>query len=267
MITNLEGHPGFTFLQGSIFDTNSYAPVLSTVETIIHLAAVTGKAKKEEYEKVNAEGTRILIGEGKKAGLKNILFISTIAAKFEDISNYYYAQSKLAAEKIVRDCGLNFSIVRPTIVIGPQSPILKTFLGMQIAEMIPVFGDGHTKIQPVFADDLVDCLLSVLYNNDFLGETYEVGGPEIVSIEEFIRKIFCIAYGKEPATVHIPMKLMLSILSVLEQFFYDYLPFNSGQLSSFRFDGIASDNKYMQEYQNGMKSIEEMIKLSIDNET
>jgi len=87
---------------GDLCDKESYTSYLTSSDTVIHLAAATGKAPREEYSQINANGTQVLIDECKKAGVKNFLYISTIAAKYKDKTRYYYAQSKEAGEEAVK---------------------------------------------------------------------------------------------------------------------------------------------------------------------
>jgi len=266
VMTSLSGHNNFRFIKGSIFDADLYIPYLSLCDTVIHFAAATGKAKPEEYFKINAEGTKFLIKQCEQLNVKNFLFISSISVKFADISRYYYAQSKKIGEDAVRGSSLNYTIVRPTIVIGKGSLILQSLVRLAKAPIILIFGDGKTNIQPIYVDDLVDCLLSIIHEGIFLNETYEIGGPEVISIENFIKKIHQAYYNKEPKTVHIPLGLLIPILSLLEKLMYSYMPVNIGQLSSFRYDGIAEENKILRKHLPHMKGINTMLRSSINNE-
>jgi NADH dehydrogenase len=94
---------------------------LTGCNTVLHLAAATGKAAKEDYYNIIVNGTSELISNCHKAGVRNILYVSTIAVKYPDKYRYDYAQSKEQAEVIIRNSGLNYAIVRPTIVIGQGS--------------------------------------------------------------------------------------------------------------------------------------------------
>jgi nucleoside-diphosphate-sugar epimerase len=97
----------FHWVIGSLFDSTVYGGCLDSSDTVIHLAATTGKAQPQEYFRVNATGTRYLIEQCKQRGIKNFLYVSTITVKFGDKSNYHYAQSKQEAEEAVKRSGLN----------------------------------------------------------------------------------------------------------------------------------------------------------------
>ena len=111
IITRLSEYDNFEFIKGDLYDANRYASCLASADTVVHLAAVTGKAKREEYFNVNTEGTQFFIQQCEQSGVQNFLHISTIAVKFPEPSRYYYAQSKRQAEDAVKNSNLNFTIV------------------------------------------------------------------------------------------------------------------------------------------------------------
>src|SRR5262249_38698926 len=97
----------------------SYERELAGADTVIHLAAATGKAPIAEHLRANDEGTRVLLEQCRRSGVRHFVFVSTIATKSPDIRHYPYARAKLAAEAAVVSSGLDYTIVRPTIIVGP----------------------------------------------------------------------------------------------------------------------------------------------------
>ena len=96
---NSEPAMDVTWLQGSLFDSDSYEHCLDPSVVVVHLAAATGKAPAEQYFSVNCDGTRHLLDRCRERQVKNFLFVSSIAANYRDKSHYYYAQSKLEGEE------------------------------------------------------------------------------------------------------------------------------------------------------------------------
>lgn len=225
------------FVRGDILDSGAYAGSLAGCETVVHLAAVTGKNRPEEYFRVNAEGTRILIQTAKKAGVRNFLHVSTIAVKFPNQFRYYYGQSKKQAEEAVASSGLRYTIVRPTMIFGEGAPVLEGLARLAGAPVVPVFGDGRTRVQPIFVDDLVNCLLAILRRGLFENRILEAGGPEAIAIEDLLMRIRRARYGKPPRAVHVPLGLIVPALAALEKVALPVLPLTAGQLASFRNDG------------------------------
>lgn len=254
------------FLQGGIFDSNIYRTYLDKCDVVIHLAAITGKAGIEEYFKVNAEGTQLLVHECEKSNVKRFLYISSIAAKFRTPTNYYYAQSKKQGEIAVKQSRLNYTIVRPTIVIGQEAYVWQNLDRLARGPYPVIFGDGKTNIQPVFIEDLITCLISIIDDNTFLNEEIDLGGPEIIGFGTFLQKIYEKYYGKTSRILHIPLQPLIVILRLLEKNFYDYLPLNVGQLSSFSNDSVIEENRLYKKVRPQMRNIEQMLDIVINLE-
>jgi NADH dehydrogenase len=241
-------------IRGSLFDASLYARALAASECVIHLAAATGKAAPEEHFRVNLEGTRALVEECKRAGVRNFLHVSTIAVKFADKKRYPYAQAKEQAEEVVRASGLAFTIVRPTMVFGPGAPVLDGLTRLALLPVIPVFGDGAVRVQPIDVDDLALLLAAIVDTGRFRGETLELGGAQALPIEDLLKMIAMLRRNSPPRALHLPLGLILPVLGFLENFLYGHLPFTVGQLATFRFDGTAATNPLWEEHRAKLKS-------------
>ncbi len=229
---------------------------------MLHLAALTGKARQEEYFKVNSKGTEILLEQCVRSTTKHFIFVSSIAAGFKDIKGYHYAHSKIEAERTVEAGGIAYTILRPTMVIGQNSPILESLLKLAKAPVVPIFGNGKTKVQPVYVDDLVNCILSIIENKLFRNQTLTIAGPEQITIEEFIKLLHQSSYKKKLRLIHLPIRPIVKTLSFLEKFSLKLLPFTAGQLATFINDGIADKNPCFEGSGLKMTSINEMIALA-----
>lgn len=251
------------FVSANIQDSHLYAPYLEKCDTVIHLAAVTGKASPEEFFEVNAAATIQLVKLCQKFGVKKFVFVSTIAVKFKDKRRYFYAQSKEEAENYIRSSGVPFAIVRPTIIIGPKGKAwdgLKTFAK---APWLCIPGNGQVSIQPVFVNDLVNMLVALLKEPSFSDKTFEVGGPEKISMDAFLQKVWGVVHGRPPGTIiHIPIQPVLGVLSLLERFCLRLLPVTVGQLATFRNDGVADESTHSWDYRRNMVTLDQMINIS-----
>jgi NADH dehydrogenase len=242
-----------------------YAKYLAFSDVVVHLAAATGKATREEFFNVNCQGTKLLLEQCKRSGVTKFLYVSSIAVKFLDKSYYYYAQSKEEAEHLVENSGLDFTIIRPTVVLGHESPIWQKLSQIARAPAIPLFGRGTAKIQPIYVEDLVRLIVSLVGKRAFANETLEVGGPEIITIEDFLQRIHMKYHEKKALVVHLPSKPLLSAFSFVERFVSSLLPFNTGQLASFVNDGTAEPNPVTQRAHPAMRNVESMLALLTTN--
>jgi NADH dehydrogenase len=226
------------FVAGDLRDPPSYARHLAGCDTVLHLAAVTGRAMPEEAFAVNADATRALVHECRRAGVRDLLLASTIAVKYPDVRHYAYARAKQLAEESVRGSGLRYAIVRPTIVLGTDSPVWRQLARLAARRVIVMPGHGRVRIQPIFVDDLVNGILTLMSNDDFDQRTYELGGPETLSFDSFVRRIHLIRSGQEPRVIHVPLGPVVPLLTLIEGTVKSF-PIRVGQLSAFRYDSTA----------------------------
>ncbi len=252
-------------IAAGLAEVDKYQAALSECRTVIHLAAATGKAiSPETYTEVNVDGTQTLIAQCESAGVENFLYFSTIAARYPDKTYYDYAQSKARSEKIVQSSRLRYSIVRPTIVIGENGATWNSLIRLVKLPVVPLFGGGENLVQPIYVEDLVECITTILDNDQFERQIIELGGPETVPFREFLAAIGSASFGKPPRFIRLPYRSIKNSLGVLENKLRNFhLPINAGQLSAFGNDGTIAGNDLIRQNSPRMKKIQEMIELSL----
>jgi nucleoside-diphosphate-sugar epimerase len=250
------------FILGDLLSGNAYAHALEGCDAVVHLAAATGKHAPEEYFRINRDGSKFLLAAAQRAGVRRFVHVSTIAVKFCDKSHYPYAQSKEQAETAVKQSRLRWTIVRPTIIFGKGAPVLDGLSRLAALPLIPVFGDGLTPVQPILADDLAASLVAMLEDESLIGRTIEIGGPEVVSIENLLLRIRC-SEGKGTApVVHLPARPIAACLGLVEPWLRPLLPVTAGQLASFTNSGTISPDPWVEARQPGMKRVDEMLRYN-----
>jgi NADH dehydrogenase len=258
------GADNVRWVQGDLLDTAAYAAILGRCRTVLHLAAATGKADPAEYYRVNAEGTAQLVAQCRQAGVQNFLYTSTIAVTYADLSGYHYAQAKARGEEAVKAGGLNYAIVRPTIVISPDAPIWQQLSRLARLPVPVMFGRGRVAIQPIYIDDLVGSLLTIVAQGLFTNQTFELGGAETIAFADFIKQIHRAYYGREPRLmVHLPLNLIVRLVGLLEKFAGHTLPINRGQFSAFQNNSTVRPNAQLQPRRLNLKDVSEMLRLTV----
>jgi nucleoside-diphosphate-sugar epimerase len=247
------------FVLGDLLKGETYAHALAGCDAVIHLAAATGKHAPEEYFRINRDGSKILMAAAQRAGVQRFLYVSTIAVKFPDKSHYPYAQSKEQAELAVQQSSLDWTIVRPTMTFGKDAPVLDGLSRLASLPVVPIFGDGRNPVQPIVADDLATSLIAMLGDESMIGRTVEIGGPEVLSIEDLLFRIRrSLGRGNAPA-LHLPARPIVACLSLLEPWLRPLLPFTAGQVSSFTNAGSIVPDPWVEARQPGMKRVDEML--------
>jgi nucleoside-diphosphate-sugar epimerase len=248
------------FVLGDLLDSRSYAEALAGCDTVIHLAAATGKHAPKEYFRVNRDGSQSLIAAAQQGGVQRFMHVSTIAVKFGNKSHYHYAQSKEQAEMAVKQSSLHWTIARPTMIFGKGSTVLDGLSRLATLPMVPVFGDGLTPVQPILADDLAASLVAALEDESLIGRTVEIGGPDVVSIENLLLGIRYSAGRTSAPIIHLPARPIAACLGLFEPWLRPLLPITAGQLASFTNPGTISPDPWVEARQAGMKRVDEMLR-------
>jgi NADH dehydrogenase len=251
--------PGVKAVLGKLSDPSGWARELEGASEVVHMAALTGKARPAEFVRANEDGTRTLVEQCKKAGVRRFLYVSSIAACYPEHRAYPYGSSKLAAEQIVRESGLAWTIVRPTIVLSRRSKVWHSLEGLAGLPVVPLFGSGDVRIQPIHADDLAECLTDWLEDGTLDRGTYDLGGPEVLTFREFLGRVHRRKRGGEARFVRLPVKAAIAVLSRLEPLMLPLLPMTAGQLYSFVYDSTAAPNPLAARHAASQKNVETML--------
>jgi NADH dehydrogenase len=180
---------------------------VSGVDTVVHLVAIR-QGKEEQFRRVMVDGTRDLLAAAKEAGAQRFVHMSALGTseQTKDLVPYYGA--KWETEQLVRNSGISYVIFRPSFVFGPDGGILPTFAKLaKLTPVTPIVGSGRQRIQPIWADDVAAYFAEAVERDDVTGRTFEVGGPDVVSWNEFWERLKR-ARGLRRPSVHVPVGLM-----------------------------------------------------------
>ena len=175
-------------ISGDITDPKSLDRACQGMDGVLHLAALTHSCNNAEYFRVNREGTQNLINACKRKNVRRFVFISSVAASEDGGA---YGLSKLESEDRVCESGLQWIILRPSEVYGPQ---MKEGIGELISwvknlKFIPVVGDGSYCMSPVYIDDVVEAIAQIVMNPDLINQKLNLCGPEIIPFREVIDRL------------------------------------------------------------------------------
>jgi NADH dehydrogenase len=202
----------------------------------------------------------MLLDTAREVGVRRFLFISSIAAAFRDQRRYPYAQSKRQAEQLVEGCGLDYLIVRPTILLGPAAPVIVSLSKLAAGPIVPMPGDGTARVQPVSAADLASCLLNTIEHGGFGNRIVEIGGPESMTIEELLLKIRRVRYGKPARVLHLPAAPIAAVLGFFEKLLLPVLPVTAGQVATFTNDGTAHNSSDLAGHCVATHTVDDMLR-------
>jgi uncharacterized protein YbjT (DUF2867 family) len=234
-----EDGPAVSAIRGDLDRPESFAAALSGAHTVLHLAARTGKGSRRDHFTANCEGTEKLVRASREAGVTRFVNVSSIATTFVHRTAYHYADAKRQAEQIVRSSGLRFVNVRPTFVFGAGSPVGSGLLKIATLPLVPLFGDGAVRVQPIHVDDVAEFLASALDDDRLDGHDVDLGGSEILSMRDLLKRIRRVASGRDATFVRLPGLAAMRALAIVEPLAGSLLPIGAGQLSAFVNDSIV----------------------------
>lgn len=248
------------WIAGELQQTATYRESLGQSDVVIHLAAATGAASARQFREVNYAGTQALLAACKDAAVGKFVFVSSIAVTGTDVAHYPYAQSKQAAERAVQDAGLECVIVRPTIVLGEGAPNWRMLRKLAGLPVIPLFGGGRARVQPVDVIDVARGLEWLVENQLERGSVVEVGGPEVLTFSAFLARIRAACGRGGFPGLPIPVAPARLALTMLKGILGERSPFGPGQLAPFINDGVAQPNRLLDALKPGMRPLDELLR-------
>lgn len=205
---------GLTIAAGNVVDPGSVERAIAGCDAVIHLANASGVADEAQVHAVNVRGTEHVLAAARVAGVQRFVFTSTISATRERLGPY--GLSKRVAEERVRASGIPFVILRPSLVYGGGDTGLVASLARHLRTLpiMPVIGDGRIALDPVHLDDVCDVLEACLTRDDVLGRTYDVVGPDTVTLDDFLRRLGSVLGVRRPL-LHLPARPSLLLARLL----------------------------------------------------
>jgi NADH dehydrogenase len=185
-------------------------------DTVVHLVAIR-QGRKRDFQSIMVDGTRDLLAAAKGAGADRFVLMSALGTsdQTKDLVPYYGAKWEM--EEQVRASGVPYVIFRPSFVFGRDGGILPTFAKLaRYSPVTPITGSGRQRIQPIWADDVATYFADAATRDDVAGKTYELGGPDVVTWNEFWARLKR-ARGQRRPSVHVPMALMRANALVTER--------------------------------------------------
>src|SRR3954452_21373082 len=187
----------FGFVQADITNAVSVRRAVEGASAVVNLVGVFGR----KMEAVHVDGARNVAEAARDAGTRALVHISAIGADPQSPSNY--GRTKGEGEAAVRKAFPKATIIRPSLVFGPEDDLTNRFAAMAGLPLLPVLA-AKTNFQPVYVRDLAQAIAKAALQPQFHGgKVYEIGGPQVMSMVELIRGILELS-GQKPEVVELP---------------------------------------------------------------
>jgi uncharacterized protein YbjT (DUF2867 family) len=204
-------------VQGDVTDPESLRRGVQGVDVVVHLVAIR-QGSPELFRRVMIEGTRNLIEASKQAGIRRFVLMSALGTTEETKDLVPYYNAKWTEEQDVKGSGLEHVIFRPSFVFGREGGILPTFRKLaRLAPVTGIIGSGEQRIQPIWIDDVGAYFAGAVDKPEAANRTFEIGGPDVVTWNEFWQRLRATLGIRRRPTLHLPTTLMRIPATVTER--------------------------------------------------
>lgn len=195
--------PRTTFVTVSLDDEKALADALSGCHAVAHCAGINREIGAQTYRRVHVEATRHIVTAARAAGVKKVLLMSFLRARPDCGSPYH--ESKWAAEEIVRQSGLDYTIIRAGVVYGRGDHMLDHLShALYTFPLFAMVGFEEKAIRPLAIEDLVVILRAALIDGRMKRQTVAVTGAEELYLSEAVRRVARVA-GRRIRMVRAPI--------------------------------------------------------------
>jgi uncharacterized protein YbjT (DUF2867 family) len=199
---------------GDLSNPASFRNALRGVDTVVHLAATIRDQPLASIEELNGVATLRLVRAAERAGAKRFLFFSAIGASLHSPPRFFRA--KALAERAVAESTLDTVVFAPSIVYSPGDPWVTLLERLSYLPVMPISGSGKAVYQPIWADDVADCVMTVLSGGGDGRARFELAGPDVLSYEAIVETALR-SFGRPRPLVHVPLPLVRAGLNLLER--------------------------------------------------
>jgi uncharacterized protein YbjT (DUF2867 family) len=198
---------------GDLTDPPSFRNALRGVQTVVHLAASIRDQPHGSIEELNGIATWRMVEAAERQGVERFVFFSALGASSHHRTRLLRA--KALAEQAVIEAGLASIVFAPSIVYAPGDPWLTLLERLALLPLMPVSGSGRAVFQPIWAEDVADCVIAAL-RTESSGTRYELAGPEALNHDDIVRLVLR-SLNRKRALVHVPTPIVSRSLRALER--------------------------------------------------
>jgi len=238
-------NPTLQYHTANVLDPTSLWGAASDCDASIHLVGIISEIGDQTFENIHLHATQNVIAETRRAGVGRWVQMSALGARANANSRYH--RTKWLAEEAVRASGLDWTILRPSLIYGPEDHFVNLFATMaRWSPILPVMGDGHSKLQPVDIQAVARCFVGALTERRSIGQTLDVCGPDRLNFNQVLDAILAAA-GRRRMKLHLPLPFARLQAGLFEVLFPMLLrkapPLNRDQLLMLQEDNVGDGSQ------------------------
>jgi len=227
---------------------DSLTNILTGCDAVIHLVGIIREFPRQgvTFEKLHTESTGNMLQAAKQQQVPRYLQMSANGTRPDAVTSYH--KTKWAAEQLVRESGLDWTIFRPSLIFGPEDMFVNMLADLiRKLPVVPVMGDGQYRLQPVSVKDVAAGFIAALDCPQSRGQTYLCGGPELYSYDQILDLIGAALGKKTPLSkLHHPLLLMKPVVAMMQSI--PQFPMTSDQLQMLLEENICDPTEWAETF-------------------
>jgi NADH dehydrogenase len=234
----LDGRGNVELRQGDVNDPASIVPTLAGVDAVVHLVAIArDRTGGRDLLRINTDGTRNVIEAMRTAGVRRLIHLGALAVV--DDPTLHYASSKAKAEALVAASGLDWTILKPSLLWGARDGFFNIVADLVRLSpgIVPVPGNGRSRFQPFAVTDLARTVRLSVEDPATTDRAFELGGPRYWTYREITAEVAS-AMGRRRAIVPMPLPLIRVVAGACEAIGIPF-PVATDQLRQLKLDNIG----------------------------
>jgi len=227
---------------GNVLDAATLTDVARDCDAVIHLVGIISEYGRQTFEQVHVRATEHVLAATQAAGVRRYVQMSALGTRPGAGSRYH--QTKWAAEEAVRASGLAWTILRPSLIFGPEDHFVNLFARLsRWSPVLPVMGPGTALLQPVAVEEVAACFVRAVAEPRAVTGSFDVCGPDRFTLPEILREILA-ALGRRRWLLRVPLSVARVQAALLEKLFPLLLqkasPLNRDQLLMLLEDNVGN---------------------------
>jgi NADH dehydrogenase len=215
LFLNTMGDVGqIALLNADFADEAQLKSALEGADSVVISVGILFERGKQRFDLVHHRGPALVARLARDTQVKQLVFVSAIGA--DPASPSAYARSKAAGEAAVSAAFPGATILRPSLVFGPEDDLFNRFAAMtRLSPMLPLIGGGKTRFQPVYVGDVADAIVGAFDRQEAQGRIFELGGPRTYTFRELM-ELMLVEIGRKRLLVSVPASLLAGPAALME---------------------------------------------------
>ncbi|HEV7253144.1 MAG TPA: complex I NDUFA9 subunit family protein [Mesorhizobium sp.] len=214
----------------------SLTRAMAGVDHVVNLAGILAEGGRQTFEAVHAEGAGAVAKAAREAGI-GVTHLSALGA--DPQSRSVYARSKALGEQAVFAAAPDATVLRPSVVFGPEDSFFNRFAEMaRFSPALPLIGGGRTRFQPVYVGDVAEAVARAVDGTLDRGRIYELGGPEVLTFRQCLERMLDVV-GRRRLLLPIPWGIAEILGSIGNR--VPFAPITRDQVELLKTDNVVSE--------------------------